>query len=191
VLTNASLARTLALANARRAHIAHVHPCVDVCARHQVEDLSIYVTSKYNDIIRDGTAQYPGVGWVKSRGVRIQRVRIRADCFFRLQERNAPPRRGLSANFTYEDVSTSGHVACLSVFVCLFVVCACACVRSHNIIWAQLFPHTLCTPKSRVSIALLRLLLLLLIDARAHAYTHAPATGGQRCQVPGQRVRDH
>lgn len=69
-----------------------------------VEDLSIYVTSKYNDIIRDGTALYPGVGWVKSRGVRIRRVRIRADCFYRLQERNAPPRRGISANFTYEEV---------------------------------------------------------------------------------------
>eukprot|EP00039_Didymoeca_costata_P014568 m.236657 g.236657 ORF g.236657 m.236657 type:complete len:728 (+) comp16052_c0_seq16:66-2249(+) len=68
-----------------------------------VENLTIYVTSKYKDIIKDGVMQVGG-SWIHSQGVRVKNVRIRADCFYRLQERNAPPRRGLVANFTYEDV---------------------------------------------------------------------------------------
>jgi hypothetical protein len=92
-----------------------------------IEDLSISCTQFYNNIIADGNrrvsdpwvpckhnavANGPGCSddspaWAHSRGVRIRRVRIRADCFFRLTERGGPARRGIAANFTYEQVSSA------------------------------------------------------------------------------------
>jgi hypothetical protein len=82
-----------------------------------VEDLTISCTGFYNNIIADGTrpvsdpwvrcdksalprCKESAPAWQHSRGVRIRRVRIRADCFFRLTERGAGARRGLMANFT-------------------------------------------------------------------------------------------
>jgi hypothetical protein len=86
-----------------------------------VEDVTISCTSFYNNIITDGNRRVSdpwvpcqpdaavdcgdeSAAWSHSRGVRIRRVRIRADCFFRLVERDSVARRGLSANFTYEQV---------------------------------------------------------------------------------------
>eukprot|EP00040_Diaphanoeca_grandis_P005094 m.31359 g.31359 ORF g.31359 m.31359 type:complete len:780 (+) comp16447_c0_seq1:96-2435(+) len=71
-----------------------------------VYDLTISCTRFYNNVIMDGSSLGRS-GWVHSRGVRIKRVRIRADCFFRLTERGGPPRRGLSANFTYEQLGSA------------------------------------------------------------------------------------
>ena len=90
----------------------------------KVEDLSISCTAFYNNIITDGNRRVsdpwvpckqdalPDCGdetaaWSHSRGVRIRRVRIRADCFFRLVERDGPSRRGLTGNFTYEQVGAA------------------------------------------------------------------------------------
>lgn len=86
-----------------------------------VEDLSISCTRFYNDVIADGAL--PGVG--RSQYVRIRRVRIRTDCFFRLTERGAAARRGLSANFTYEQVCLP-VCAFVRVYVC---VCLFMCVN--------------------------------------------------------------
>ena len=88
-----------------------------------VEDLSISCTRFYNNIITDGSRRLSdpwvpcqqgalpcddaSATWGHSRGVRIRRVRIRADCFFRLTERGGPLRRGLSANFTYEQLGAA------------------------------------------------------------------------------------
>jgi hypothetical protein len=90
-----------------------------------IEDLSISCTRFYRNVITDGNRRVSDpwvpcqgdavpncdddspVAWSHSRGVRIRRVRIRADCFYRLTERGGPARRGLSANFTYEDVGAA------------------------------------------------------------------------------------
>ena len=48
-----------------------------------------------------------GGRWTPSQGVVIRGVVIRADCFYRLQERGGSPRRGLSANFTYEQTGSA------------------------------------------------------------------------------------
>lgn len=89
-----------------------------------IEDLTISCTSFYNNLIADGNRRVsdPWVpckqdavadcgdetpAWSHSRWVRIRRVRIRADCFFRLVERDAVARRGLAGNFTYEQVGAA------------------------------------------------------------------------------------
>ena len=61
-----------------------------------VEDLTINSARFYNNIITDQSAQ--------SRNHRVQRVRIRADCFYRLIESTVARRGGTIANYTYEDV---------------------------------------------------------------------------------------
>lgn len=72
-----------------------------------VEDLTISATGFYHNVIMDGQAQDSSGVYQRSEYVRVVRVRIRTDCFFRLQERNAAPRRGLVANFTYEQTGAA------------------------------------------------------------------------------------
>ena len=64
-----------------------------------VEDLTINSARFYNNIITDQSAQ--------SRNHRVQRVRIRADCFYRLIESTVARRGGTIANYTYEDVGAA------------------------------------------------------------------------------------
>lgn len=97
--------------------------CCSLTSSARAEDLSISCTRYYNNIITDGNRRLSdpwvpcqqgalpcddaSATWGHSRGVRIRRVRIRADCFFRLTERGGPLRRGLSANFTYEQLGAA------------------------------------------------------------------------------------
>ena len=74
-----------------------------------IEDLTISCDRFYNNIITDGSNYLADpVRREHSRGVRIRRIRIRADCYTRLTEAGAGEgRRGLpGADFTYEQVGS-------------------------------------------------------------------------------------
>ena len=66
-----------------------------------IEDLTINSARFYNNIISDRS------GGQGSRNHRVRRVRIRADCFYRLVENTAARRGGTIANYTYEDVGAA------------------------------------------------------------------------------------
>jgi hypothetical protein len=64
-----------------------------------VEDLTINSERFYNAIVKDASGG--------SRNHRVRRVRIRADCFYRLVENTVARRGGSIANFTYEQVGAA------------------------------------------------------------------------------------
>ena len=64
-----------------------------------VEDLTINSERFYNAILKDASGG--------SRNHRVRRVRIRADCFYRLVENTVARRGGSIANYTYEDVGAA------------------------------------------------------------------------------------